>query len=89
MLQADRPAWHPLAHGAALRFEANNRLRLGLAGALAGSRLLTGVLFGLGRWDPVTYAVALLVLLTADAAASVEPTLRAARLDPVVALRQD
>ena len=62
---------------------------LGLAGALASSRLLTGVLFGLGPWDPVTYAVALLVLLTAGAAASVGPALRAARLDPVVALRQD
>jgi ABC-type antimicrobial peptide transport system permease subunit len=64
-------------------------LGLGLAGALVGARLLTGLLFGLGPWDPITWAGAVVVVLGAGLAASALPALRAARLDPVAALRQE
>jgi ABC-type antimicrobial peptide transport system permease subunit len=61
---------------------------VGVTVALAGSRLLGDVLFGPGPWDPLTYAAALAVLLGAGVAASIVPALRAARVDPVSALRQ-
>jgi putative ABC transport system permease protein len=64
-------------------------LAVGMAAALAGSRLLGGALFGLGPWDPATYAGVLLLLLLTGLAACVGPALRAARLDPVAAIRQE
>lgn len=62
-------------------------LALGLVGALAGSRLLGSLVFGVSTADPATFiAVAVLVLATATAAATV-PAWKAARADPAGALR--
>ena len=60
---------------------------LGVAGALALTRLMRSLLFGVGSSDPVTYAIVSgLVILTALAACYL-PARRAARLDPMLSLR--
>ena len=61
----------------------------GLAGALAGSRLLTSMLFEIRPSDPTTLAgVAVLLLATAAGAAYI-PARRATRIDPARALRAE
>jgi putative ABC transport system permease protein len=64
-------------------------LVLGLSGALALSRVLTTLLYGVGARDPLTLVgvaltLGLVALLASDVAAR-----RAARLDPMVALRTE
>jgi predicted permease len=63
-------------------------LALGLAGALAAARLVEGLLFGVPARDPATFLLTPLVLGAAALAAGTLPALRAARLDPVQALRE-
>jgi len=61
----------------------------GLAGAFWLSRFVAGLLFGVEAVDPLTFAgVAAIVMLTALAACCV-PALRALRINPVTALRQE
>jgi predicted permease len=60
---------------------------LGIAAALASSRLLGGVLFGVSAIDPTSFARALAIVLGSVAVATVLPALRAARTDPLSALR--
>jgi ABC-type antimicrobial peptide transport system permease subunit len=60
----------------------------GLPAAYALARAASTVLFGVTPADPATYAVASLGLVVAAALACFVPALRAARLDPVVALRE-
>jgi putative ABC transport system permease protein len=62
-------------------------LLLGLVLSLAFARLLEGLLFGVAARDPATFALAPVLLALAGGAACVVPALRAARLDPVRALR--
>ena len=64
-------------------------LALGLAGTLALSRVLQTLLFGVGPQDPLTIACVLSALTLAALLGSSLPALRAARLDPLVALRQE
>jgi ABC-type antimicrobial peptide transport system permease subunit len=64
-------------------------LALGIAFALALGRVLASVLFGVGGADPVTFAGGVGILAAATLLASVIPALRAARVDPVVALRAE
>jgi predicted permease len=61
----------------------------GLLGAAAVTRLLRGMLFGVTPLDPVAYVVAGALLLVAAALACYLPARRAARLDPVRALRAE
>ncbi len=62
-------------------------ITIGLLGAIATSRLLAGMLFGVTATDPLTYlALALLVVIVA-VVASYLPARRAARVDPLTALR--
>jgi predicted permease len=63
-------------------------IALGLAGALAASRLLRGLLYGVGASDPLTLTVAAALLLCVGLGASVLPARRAARVDPVTALKE-
>ena len=60
---------------------------IGLVAAVVVSRQLAGVLFQVSATDPVTLACATLILLVVAAAASWLPARRAARLDPVTAIR--
>lgn len=60
---------------------------LGLAGAFALTRVMKGLLFGVSATDPATFAgIALLFILVALAASYI-PARRAARIDPMSALR--
>lgn len=61
---------------------------LGIVGALALSRLLRGMLYGVEPNDPVTLTGVTLVVLAAAAAAVLVPAVRASRLDPMHALRE-
>ncbi|MCG6956184.1 MAG: ABC transporter permease [Gemmatimonadetes bacterium] len=62
---------------------------LGLAGSLAVSRVLESQLFGVTPTDPATYSLVVVVLLVSAALAILVPALRATRVDPVQALRQE
>jgi putative ABC transport system permease protein len=60
---------------------------LGLLGALALTRLLQSVLFGVSASDPSTFALVAGVIITSVAAAGYLPARRVLRLDPVRSLR--
>ncbi len=62
---------------------------VGLLGALALSRLMGALLFGVEATDPLTYAVVATVLGAIALLASVLAARRATRVDPVVALRSE
>jgi predicted permease len=62
-------------------------LAIGLAASVAGARLVGGFLYEVPPTDPVTYAGVSLCLAAVAFAASAWPALRAARIDPVQALR--
>jgi ABC-type antimicrobial peptide transport system permease subunit len=60
---------------------------IGLAGALATTRLLGALLFGVSPTDPLVLVLATVLLVMLAALASYAPALRASRVDPVEALR--
>jgi ABC-type antimicrobial peptide transport system permease subunit len=62
---------------------------IGLAGALAASRLVRGMLYGGSALDPLTFIGVPLVLLGVAMLAIWIPARRAATVDPMVALRTD
>jgi putative ABC transport system permease protein len=62
---------------------------LGLAGAMAGRRLLARFLYGVAVSDPFTLLGAAILLLLVVVAASAIPARRAMRIDPVQALRSE
>jgi putative ABC transport system permease protein len=64
-------------------------LSAGLLCALAVARLIRSLLFGIDSSDPGTYVVTIAILAAVAAAACSIPALRAARVDPVVALRDE
>jgi len=62
-------------------------LIIGMAGALLVARLMASQLYGVGTTDPATYAAMAAVLLTVALVAGFLPARRAARTNPVAALR--
>lgn len=62
-------------------------LAAGTAGAVLLGPALSGMLFGLSPHDPVSVAFAVATLAGAAVLATVRPALRAARVDPLVAIR--
>jgi ABC-type antimicrobial peptide transport system permease subunit len=61
----------------------------GVAGALAVTRFLSGLLYGVTPADPPTFAAASLVLMLVVLIASYLPARRAANIDPMVTLRHE
>ena len=55
----------------------------------AGEHPAPDLTYGAGAWNPVVFVLVLLVLTTVVAIASLVPAARAARVDAMVALRQD
>ncbi|HEX5430825.1 MAG TPA: FtsX-like permease family protein [Bryobacteraceae bacterium] len=60
---------------------------VGAAGAFAAGKLFSQVLYGIGEHDPLTFAVAILIMILVAALASWVPARRAIRVDPAASLR--
>jgi ABC-type antimicrobial peptide transport system permease subunit len=82
--------------GAILRLVLRGAARLAAIGVVAGaalavavSRVLANMLFGLKSTDTLTYALVFAVVLPAVLLAALLPALRASRVDPLAALRDE
>jgi putative ABC transport system permease protein len=64
-------------------------LALGALASLALGRLVSGLLFGIRPWDPLTLAGVVVLMTTAAAAASLVPARQVARVDPATTLREE
>ena len=64
-------------------------LVIGVAGAYAGGRLLTSMLYGVSPADATTFALVALGLIVVVVAACVVPAMRAMRVDPITSMRAD
>ena len=62
---------------------------IGLVGSLAATKLLQGLLYGVGTTDVLTLGVTCVLVGVATLAATWLPAWRASRIDPVVAIKSD
>jgi putative ABC transport system permease protein len=65
------------------------RCAAGLALAMGLSHFLASMLYGVSAVDPLTYSGVVLLILLVAAIASLAPAVRAARVEPVVVLREE
>jgi ABC-type antimicrobial peptide transport system permease subunit len=75
-----------VAHGMGL---ATLGIAIGILGALALTRLMRSLLYEVSTADPATYLGIALLLFVVALVACCLPALRAARVDPIVTLRQE
>jgi ABC-type antimicrobial peptide transport system permease subunit len=64
-------------------------IAVGVPAGLAAVRLISAKLFGVRAADPVTITVSVVMMISVAAVASFLPAQRAARVDPMVALRHE
>jgi ABC-type antimicrobial peptide transport system permease subunit len=62
-------------------------LALGVAGALFGTTLLRGLLFGVAPHDPATFIAVACSMAAIGIAACWVPAIRASRIDPAITMR--
>jgi ABC-type antimicrobial peptide transport system permease subunit len=62
---------------------------IGLAVAIGTTRFIESMLFGLSATDPITIAMGVVLMLGVAALAGYLPARRAARVDPMTALRYE
>jgi ABC-type antimicrobial peptide transport system permease subunit len=62
---------------------------VGLALTTALGRVLSGMLYGVSVYDPMTLAGVVSIVITVSLGASLVPALRASRLDPMGVLREE
>jgi putative ABC transport system permease protein len=75
-----------VGHGAALSAIG---MGIGLISAFALTRLMSGLLFGVGATDPLTFGLIALLLMIVTILACYLPARRAIRIAPVIALRYE
>ena len=68
---------------------ATTGIAIGLGGALLLTRLMSGLLYGIRPGDPTTFVATVIVLAVLAFAGSYIPARRAAKVDPIVALRYE
>ena len=64
-------------------------LGVGMAAAMASTRLISGLLFGVTPTDPVTFAAVAVILFGVAGCATLLPAVRATQVDPLTALRDE
>ncbi|MBA3273483.1 MAG: FtsX-like permease family protein, partial [Chthoniobacterales bacterium] len=62
---------------------------IGVAGAFLATRLLKTMLFGVSTWDPMTFGAIVLLISAVAFLAAWLPARRAARVNPIIALRAE
>jgi predicted permease len=62
---------------------------IGLLGAIALTRVMAGLLFGVSSWDAATFIAVPLLLVAIAMLATYIPARRATKVDPLVALREE
>jgi putative ABC transport system permease protein len=64
-------------------------LIVGLIAALFAVRFVRGMLYGIAPVDPLTFIITPAAILAVSVAASLWPASRAARIDPMIAMRAE
>jgi len=86
-LGANRPAILKLVLGQGMILTAIG-LAIGVAGAAILTRTLSGLIYGVGALDPLTFVAVPLLLCAVALLACFLPARRAASVDPIATLRQ-